>query len=86
VRIPAGVLRELSDHRGFGVWLDSADLSIHASYVRHIFDAAGLTAAGVFENGTGGGTEPKVQCLSGSGLPPLSARGSIGKTDRQRNV
>jgi nicotinate phosphoribosyltransferase len=51
VRVAAGVLRELADHRGFGVRLDSGDLSILAQYARRTLDAAGLTTARIVVSG-----------------------------------
>ena len=51
VRIAAGVLREFEDDRGFGVRLDSGNLSKLASYARRTLDAAGLTAARIVVSG-----------------------------------
>ena len=51
VRIAAGVLREVEDDRGFGVRLDSGDLSELASYARRTLDAAGLRAARIVVSG-----------------------------------
>jgi nicotinate phosphoribosyltransferase len=51
VRIAAEVLRELTDHRGFGVRLDSGDLRVVAMDARRVLDAAGLRTARIVVSG-----------------------------------
>ena len=51
VRIAADVLRDLADHRGFGVRLDSGDLNALAAQARRTLDAAGLTTARIVVSG-----------------------------------
>jgi nicotinate phosphoribosyltransferase len=51
VRIAAEVLRELTDHRAFGVRLDSGDLNLLALSARRILDAAGLDKAAIVVSG-----------------------------------
>lgn len=67
VHVAADVLRELLDHRGFGVRLDSGDLGALARDARRILDEAGLPHARIVVSG--GLDEYAVEALVASEAP-----------------
>jgi nicotinate phosphoribosyltransferase len=67
VRIAAEVLRELTDHRAFGVRLDSGDLDALARGARRTLDAAGMEKAAIIVSG--GLDEYGIDSLVSAGAP-----------------
>jgi nicotinate phosphoribosyltransferase len=67
VRIAAEVLRGLTDHRAFGVRLDSGDLDSLARGARRTLDAAGMEKAAIIVSG--GLDEYGIDSLVSAGAP-----------------